>query len=996
MQLKIMESQNMGEDIEKSDNGENAKDVTSEDGDQHHLHSEEDLESNHGSDETRNEGNLPNKAVLRNVEGMGSMTSFDDNQMDVSVSSDQQSSETEQKTHRSRSLRRTQQLNEDEDSYSSSPPPPDPRRSSQGTNTHRGRVSYAEPPPLLESHSSTPGAYHVGSAFARPAPSVRNGRGGGQDSPRYHGELSDGDLIEDGDSTATSVLAAVLPRYGLTSDCPAPLPPGRLTLPSPGRTGSEGSQLSLDTNLNSLVPADSTPNIQSHENGPPSPSVSVSPSRREDGSGVACSSPMAVVEAHVVVEQPLEERVAAEIEARLKEEFQDQVEQEVNRKLGAIATAEVVVPNEYVDFAYTQHPQGDGNGKPPHFQGGRYNWATSPEPGDNHGEEGKEGGDASAEAKDSAERRRWMPRIVFAFLVGLAAAGSFVAVRLVQRDDDGGDVSPTISPTLSPPEGSAFRPSIMPFPVAVMVPTSSPQPVVTSSPSSIRYYEMRQALLTISNEDDLDDESSPQYQAMEWLVNSDGLQLDPVPSYGLYQRYIAVVLYFATEGELWKQQFRFLTNTSICSWNTDDGRGLFCREGTEELEAVALSGNRLREGPLPPEIGSLLSLETFNVGSNNLGGTIPPTLGGLTNLTLLSLSTNRLTGTLPSQLQEMLNLRLLDASNNVLNGPIPNFSNFSNLEEIYLEDNRLTGSLSDLLGESAMEGLSSLKYLSLSQNQITGTLPSSICNLKKLIMLSLWSNDMTGQIPSCVGEIETIGKLRQSCKTCTTTRVVCDFLVSSKLLTSVQSSIIAEHFYVDGNSFTGSIEFFCPLNSSQLVLADCFDAVQCSCCIGCCDNFEGCAPGANQTEFPSSPPSVGQSDRTLSPTIVGHPSASDPPSSGVPSNSSTVRYSAIREVLLDVTSATVLDDPSSPQHLTMVWLVEDDLLQVDPTEEDILIQRYIVSLLYFAMNGSQWTLPLKFLNATSVCEWNSFVLGCFCFKDGSEVIESIFIGESKS
>jgi hypothetical protein len=715
------------------------------------LKHEEDHQNSHDDEEEANcDYNQPDKSVLRNVEGMGSMTTIDNIQLESTVSSsDGQCQEGRQKSNRrSRSTLREQQRDDSDSSLS--PPPAATRITPQSiSNTQRGLSSdTAEAPPLLESHSSAPGAYHVGSTFASmiSLSRVQLGRGGGQpDDSRYHGERNDSDLIEDGNSTTTSVLAAVLPRYGMPSGIQAPLPPGRLTRPSrQGRMESGGSQLTMDTDLNSLVPADSTPDAEYHEAGSSPP-----PSSSSWGNHnylLAGSSQMAVVHAHVVVEQSLEEQLAAEIEARLQAEFRGQVEQEVNRKLGAIATAEVVVPNNYNDYSGNTRVHGlaisAGNNNNDYYP------TTLAETVDIDGDEGLEGRAESSVPKAAAERKRLMPRIVIVFLVALAAVGTFVLVRLL-RPDDVDDSNQTISPTFSPPGGNTISPSTVPE--AFSGPTLSPKE------TSLRHDSMRQVLLGVSNEEDLDDESSPQYRAMEWLVNLDGLQLDPIPSYDLYQRYTVVVLYFATNGELWKQNFDFLANTSICNWNSIEARqGLLCHDGTGDLEHLYLANNRLRDGPLPPEIGSLTSLDTLEMSFNNVGGKIPSTVGRLANLTSLLLSTNRLTGSLPSEIQEMKNLKVIDASNNILSGPIPSLS-ISGLQGIYVESNRLTGNLSGMLGDPTI--LQDLVFLGLGMNQISGTIPSTICNLISLSGLFLYSNDMTGEIPTCLNEMEKLCKI---------------------------------------------------------------------------------------------------------------------------------------------------------------------------------------------------------------------------------------------
>jgi hypothetical protein len=103
-----------------------------------------------------------------------------------------------------------------------------------------------------------------------------------------------------------------------------------------------------------------------------------------------------------------------------------------------------------------------------------------------------------------------------------------------------------------------------------------------------------------------------------------------------------------------------------------------------------------------------------------------------------------------------------------------------------------------------------------------------------------------------------------------------------------------------------------------------------------------------------------------------------------------LRYSEVREVLLQVSGASTLDDETSAQYQTMQWVVEDDLAQVPPSEEFVLIQRYIVALVHFAMNGPNWWDQLNFLSSSSVCDWNSDGgAGCYCADEVTGTVKEL-------
>lgn len=77
-------------------------------------------------------------------------------------------------------------------------------------------------------------------------------------------------------------------------------------------------------------------------------------------------------------------------------------------------------------------------------------------------------------------------------------------------------------------------------------------------------------------------------------------------------------------------------------------------------------------------------------------------------------------------------------------GTIPeSLSRLRNLEELWLNGNRLTGSIPSSIGE-----LSQLRELYLNSNELTGPLPESLSKLTNLEALDVSWNKLTGQFPS--------------------------------------------------------------------------------------------------------------------------------------------------------------------------------------------------------------------------------------------------------
>jgi hypothetical protein len=116
------------------------------------------------------------------------------------------------------------------------------------------------------------------------------------------------------------------------------------------------------------------------------------------------------------------------------------------------------------------------------------------------------------------------------------------------------------------------------------------------------------------------------------------------------------------------------------------------------LEVLSLHGNNLR-GTLPASWAAMAALQSLTLGgytsSNLLEGTLPPTWGLLANLRQLSLVGNRFRGTLPAS-WGALRLGSLSLGHNRLTGSLPSSwapMVFNGLEQLYLQDNLLSGPL---------------------------------------------------------------------------------------------------------------------------------------------------------------------------------------------------------------------------------------------------------------------------------------------------------------
>ncbi|KAH7517157.1 hypothetical protein FEM48_Zijuj09G0032600 [Ziziphus jujuba var. spinosa] len=169
-------------------------------------------------------------------------------------------------------------------------------------------------------------------------------------------------------------------------------------------------------------------------------------------------------------------------------------------------------------------------------------------------------------------------------------------------------------------------------------------------------------------------------------------------------------------------------------------------------------------GRIDPAIGKLSSLAEFSVVPGRIYGALPQSISQLKTLRFLAVSRNFISGGIPATLGQLRNLRTLDLSYNQLAGEIPrSVGTVPELTNLILCHNRLSGSIPPFLSQSLTRldlkhnGLtgslaptslpSSLQYLSLSWNRLSGPVDRLLTRLDKLNYLDLSLNQFTGTIP---------------------------------------------------------------------------------------------------------------------------------------------------------------------------------------------------------------------------------------------------------
>lgn len=240
--------------------------------------------------------------------------------------------------------------------------------------------------------------------------------------------------------------------------------------------------------------------------------------------------------------------------------------------------------------------------------------------------------------------------------------------------------------------------------------------------------DVKKILAQVTPESILLDPTSPQYSAMEWLLDDIDTSLiyfaGSGPSDRIIQRYTLAVIYHATGGPwgAWETDELWLTEEDECEWF-----GVRCGTNGETEEVVMQQpegSGRLRRGAeinTPQDIvqsqvlwdeNAMLSEESsfvtfLDLSSNGLQGVIPEEIGTLWKLEQLLLFDNKIGKTIPWEYLTKL----------------------QSLHTLYLDRNKLTGIIPNSIGQ-----LSNMKNLDLSNNKLSSTLPNALGNLVNLVV----------------------------------------------------------------------------------------------------------------------------------------------------------------------------------------------------------------------------------------------------------------------
>ena len=252
------------------------------------------------------------------------------------------------------------------------------------------------------------------------------------------------------------------------------------------------------------------------------------------------------------------------------------------------------------------------------------------------------------------------------------------------------------------------------------------------------------------------------------------------------QRYALATFYFSTGGPTtWENQLNFLSADHECAWYTDEDEPGFIADmfavgvtcNTDMLVSNVFIPNNGLTGSLPPELFELREMSLLALPHNSLEQTFDESMNTMmrpmTQLQYVDLKYNRFSGPVPSAFGEWLDLQTLALSNNMFSGPLPSsISRLAKLKTLALDDNQLTGSLEmvtdhltnleyfygdrnqffHLVDDNFAKDLNRLRELDLSDNELYSSsslpLPAHLLNHPSLQILDLANNDLRGTLPS--------------------------------------------------------------------------------------------------------------------------------------------------------------------------------------------------------------------------------------------------------
>ena len=176
--------------------------------------------------------------------------------------------------------------------------------------------------------------------------------------------------------------------------------------------------------------------------------------------------------------------------------------------------------------------------------------------------------------------------------------------------------------------------------------------------------------------------------------------------------------------------------------------------GLTKMEMLDLSHNVLLGNTLDGDLDFLKGMSELTHLSlsytSNITGTLPD-FSSLIDLKELSLSNTGFYGTLPSWLPELTQLKKLRVDDCAFDGSVNILQSMKHLTHVYIEDNNFTGSIDDAF----FADFDDLVHLDISNCSFAGTVPAHLFQLPYLEVLDMSVNQLDGVLPAdALGEVD--------------------------------------------------------------------------------------------------------------------------------------------------------------------------------------------------------------------------------------------------
>ena len=236
------------------------------------------------------------------------------------------------------------------------------------------------------------------------------------------------------------------------------------------------------------------------------------------------------------------------------------------------------------------------------------------------------------------------------------------------------------------------------------------------------------------------------------MMTGDGSEVLTVtsrdPIIEIAARFAVISFYVALNGDDWDRNDGWLDiGIRPCSWF-----GIECTMSGRP-SGLLLNRNNLHGNLTATASLSMLSmLGAIDLGDNpGITGTLPSEIFTLHSLKSIDLRSNGIQGSIPNLCQtEVLDaINVINLSNNSLTGRLPTeLGCLYRLRSLRLELNRLTGPI-----PSEISNMSSLEVFTVHDNKLTGTLPPIVDGLEYLKIFGVHNNNLVGEIHAISGNL---------------------------------------------------------------------------------------------------------------------------------------------------------------------------------------------------------------------------------------------------